>query len=285
MAEYGGFFNSSVDEPRQYQDIDFARMLSLLTGGQGYVVGYLNELKVALGDEGALGEGSDISIDTGAAWVGEPAGWWYINNEASAFTIDHEEAAGTNRIDRVVIRLDRTSTELIISANVKKGTSGTSPTAPSLTQDDLIGGGHIYEISLAQILVTGGLTTLELTDERTALLLGSVSKNIIKTTSFVLTLEDINSFIRCDNASGIEVTVPASSAANFPECTDITLFQEGAGQITVQPGSGITIYADGYAHDATDETFKSNGRYEALTLRKIGEDSWVAVGAITTDEA
>jgi len=300
MTEYGGFLNSSDAKTWRYQDIDFARMLSLLTGGQGYIVGYGDELEVALGDEATVLEEdstSEVLIKTGAAWIGEPSGWWYINYEQKSLDIPLIETSGTNRIDRIVLRLNRDSEVLSISLDIKQGIAGSSPEAPALTQD--MDDAKIYEISLAQVYVTGDSTTLSISDERDSEFCGQlylagilqsnyplmISSNISETASFTLSSNHINAFVKCNNAAGLTVTVPTNATVAFPECTDITLWQEGTGEIIIQPASGVIIYADGYAHDATDETFNSVGLYTALTLRKIDTDSWVAIGALSTNEA
>ena len=68
MAERSGLFNTATGNARTYNDVDFATIFSLFTGGCGYVVGYGNELKV-------YEDGGQIKVDIGAAWLGDPAGW------------------------------------------------------------------------------------------------------------------------------------------------------------------------------------------------------------------
>ena len=155
MAEKSGLFNAVGGEPA-YTDVDMARMFSLLTGGQGYLVGKESELEVT------AGTGLQVLVGTGAAWIGEPAGWWYQNDAQISLSID-SEVADYDRIDRVVLRMDRGATALSVIVAVLKGNPAASnPVAPVLTQNETI-----YELSIAQVYVTGGdSSSVAVTDER-----------------------------------------------------------------------------------------------------------------------
>lgn len=82
---------------------------------------------------------------------------------ASAQTITiADNASGNPRIDRIVARADYTNR--LIEFDVLQGTAAASPVAPTLTQTAVT-----YEISLAQIAVANGFTTItdaNITDER-----------------------------------------------------------------------------------------------------------------------
>lgn len=67
-----------------------------------------------------------------------------------------------DRIDRIVIRLDRQNRQIVIAA--KTGTPAANPAAPALTRT-----ADVYELSLARIAVAHGtavITQAEITDER-----------------------------------------------------------------------------------------------------------------------
>jgi hypothetical protein len=97
--------------------------------------------------------GSTITIGEGFAIVKG----FFLNND-SDYSISLTADANYSRIDRVVIQLNTTSGT--ITPTVITGTAGSTPTAPSLTRTETV-----YEISLAQVLITKS-GTITVTDER-----------------------------------------------------------------------------------------------------------------------
>jgi hypothetical protein len=86
-----------------------------------------------------------------------------------------------------------------------------------------------------------------------------------------------NCLLRLNNASGTTVTVPKDD--DIPINTDITIMQYNTGHITFVPATDVIIRS-------VDGNLKTNGRYTAVTLRKIAEVDgvhyWVLVGALTS---
>ena len=161
---YGQF--NHVDNDREYLDSDVAAMLSLLTGGPGVINHPAGGLLVA------NVTGLQISVAAGSAWLGLPAGWYYYSDAEQLVSLD-SETSGYNRIDRVVLRLDRNTEVRTVALDVVKGTASTStPSAPALTQDDTV-----YELPLARCSITGGSTSIVITDER--VLIGTASSSLI----------------------------------------------------------------------------------------------------------
>lgn len=116
-------------------------------------LGDLNQLAVT-----ASGANMNVSIDTGRAWV---RGFGYKNDASLSKTLDASHAT-LHRIDRIILRLDRSANTIL--AAVLKGTNSATPTAPALTQNTTT-----WEISLAQVLVSATVTTISnsvITDER-----------------------------------------------------------------------------------------------------------------------
>ena len=69
-----------------------------------------------------------------------------------------------SRIDRVVLRLDRTISGRKVTPEILLGTASGSPSAPALTRTQ-----NIWELSLAQVKVSGGaasVSSIDITDER-----------------------------------------------------------------------------------------------------------------------
>ena len=97
------------------------------------------------------------------------AGWGFINckfvkNDSDLYLQIDEADITFDRIDRVVMKLDTSEEHRNISIEVKKGTAEASPTAPELTRT-----GDVYELSLAQVLVSANSSVIvqaDITDER-----------------------------------------------------------------------------------------------------------------------
>jgi hypothetical protein len=93
-----------------------------------------------------------------------------------------------------------------------------------------------------------------------------------QTTSYTLVLADAGKLVTLNNASAITLTVPPNSSVAFPTGTSIDLVQLGAGALTIAQGSGVTVNAvPGLVLD---------GQYAGATLKKLGTDTWVAVGRL-----
>lgn len=102
-----------------------------------------------------------ISIKPGYAWI---EGYLY-KIAGEDLILEHGIAdPSLNRIDRVVIRLDKTLENRYVKAFILEGTPESTPKAPSLTRND-----NVYEISLAQVEIIAGKSFIEsyqITDER-----------------------------------------------------------------------------------------------------------------------
>lgn len=151
MAQKYGFFNS-VDGDRKYDADDIGNyFLKLISDGVFATPATAMQVTAA-----------------GGMAVSVAAGWGfikckYINNTAAAqFTLAAADVV-LNRIDRVVIRLDKDNRTMSLA--IKQGTAASTPTAPALTRQS----SGIWELSLAQIYVGAGVTSItqaNITDER-----------------------------------------------------------------------------------------------------------------------
>lgn len=157
--------------------------------------------------------GLQTKVAAGSAYL---EGFMYQNT--SDLTLTHDAADATNpRIDRIVLKLDRGVNVRAIKAVIKKGTPATTPQPPTLQRDNVV-----YEISLAQVRINNGSTTINsVTDERLdPTVAGLVSSLItVPTDGF---LRDWNTFMAQSQAlkatfqqdwlnwfSGIQVQNPA----------------------------------------------------------------------------
>ena len=96
-----------------------------------------------------------------------------------------------------------------------------------------------------------------------------------QTGSYTLALTDGGLVVEMNVASGNNLTVPPNSSVPFPIGTVIELYQYGAGQTTVVPGSGVTIRSPG-------GKLKIAAQYGGASLRKLAIDEWTLEGNITT---
>jgi hypothetical protein len=155
MAEISKFFNSAPGDPRTYQASDFADYFgSVLSTGLLHTDN-IPALEVKC-------EGTDLRtyVTPGKAII---QGYLYENT--SNLYLEHALPEPTlDRIDRIVLRLDKRNQSRYIKLFVKQGTPSENPVPPELQRDDFI-----YELSLAQIRVRANTSTLnpaDLIDER-----------------------------------------------------------------------------------------------------------------------
>jgi len=89
-------------------------------------------------------------------------------------------------------------------------------------------------------------------------------------TSYTLLATDENKLVLCSNASAISVTVPSDSSATIPIGYITHVHQEGAGQVTLVPDTGVTLL---YA-----TSLKTRTRYSSLSVMKTASNTFQVVG-------
>jgi hypothetical protein len=94
-------------------------------------------------------------------------------------------------------------------------------------------------------------------------------------TSDTLVIGDAFLGVDYQNAAATVGTVPPNASVAFTIGTVIHGLQSGAGQVTITPGSGVTINSRGGA-------LKSAGQYARWTVEKMGTNTWLASGDLTT---
>lgn len=97
------------------------------------------------------------------------------------------------------------------------------------------------------------------------------------TTTYTTVLTDNGKLVTLNNASPITVTIPLNSSVNYPVGAQINMVQFGAGQVTVQGDSGVTVVSTG----ATAATPKTRAQYSTLTAIQTSADNWLVVGDIS----
>jgi hypothetical protein len=145
--------NPAIGDRRRYSAADWSKVLSKFLESGVYKEG--DNLKVT-----AKGTEMAVTVGTGVAFL---RGHMYENDSPLTLNVDAAEAT-LDRIDLVVLRLDRTEQNRYIKAFVKKGEAATNP-VPPVAQDTVF----VKELALAQVRVTAGKSIIEeaqVTDRR-----------------------------------------------------------------------------------------------------------------------
>ena len=155
-----------------------------------------------------------------------------------------------------------TSGTTTVQASAVAGT--TTLTLPATT-DTLVGK------TTTDTLTNKTLTSPTINDARQNLTLNAQTG-----TTYTLVLTDNGRLVTLSNASAITVTVPLNSSVAYATGAIINVQQIGAGQVTIQGASGVTITSTG----ATATTPKTRAQYSAASIIKTGTDSWTVIGDI-----
>ena len=133
-----------------------------------------------------------------------------------------------------------------------------------------------YYLPLAKVTISGDDTEAQIEDMRVPCVRSSLALDS-KNETWTLSLNDVNKLILCSCTANFYVDVPADAEVEFPINTEIVICQYGAYSVTARPKSG-----SGVLLRALDGNLTSDGQYSAFTLRKIDENEWLAVGALTS---
>lgn len=155
MALKYGFFDS-VDGDRKYSASDIGEyFLKLISNGVFATPANAMQVKATTTPS------MEVNVTSGWAFINCK----YLHNTAAyPLTITAADQAYP-RIDRVVMQMNPALDTRACSIYVKSGQASTSPTAPALTRVN----GGTWELSLAQIYVAAGATSIaqsDITDER-----------------------------------------------------------------------------------------------------------------------
>lgn len=96
--------------------------------------------------------------------------------------------------------------------------------------------------------------------------------NQVGTTYTAVLSDGENTVISLNNAAPITFTVPPNSSVAYPVGTEMTIWQKGAGQVTVAPGSGVTINLP------VGGTLNLRGQGSYASLIKTDTDTWSIIG-------
>ena len=160
-----------------------------------------------------------------------------------------------------------TSGSTTVQASAVAGT--TTLTLPAAT-DTLVGKATTDTLT-NKTLTSPTLNTPTINDARQNLTLNAQTG-----TTYTLVITDNGRLVTLSNAAAITLTVPLNATVAYATGAIINVQQIGAGQVTIQGASGVTITSTG----ATATTPKTRAQYSAASIIKTGTDSWTVIGDI-----
>jgi uncharacterized Zn ribbon protein len=127
-------------------------------------------------------------------------------------------------------------------------------------------------IGAALVAGSGVAVVVDDSGDTITLTKGAATINAQTGTSYTLVIGDAPKFVTMSNASASTLTVPPNSSVAFPVGTQIEGAQLGAGQVTLTPGSGVTINGT--------PGLKVAAQYGTFGLLKTATDTWLAYGRL-----
>ena len=102
--------------------------------------------------------------------------------------------------------------------------------------------------------------------------LDSPSASTVTTATHTFALSDAHTVVVGDSGSAQTFTIPTNAAVAFPIGTQILVIQEGAGEITVEGDSGVTV------NGSAAGSVSNQGQNKSLGLVKVATDKWFVLG-------
>lgn len=179
MAESSGFFNS-INGDRKYKAEGFAQYFATLIGNGVFP-------NPSTGLQIVAGTGMNVLEHAGNGWIN---GYAYRNDADLSLSIDTADGV-LNRKDNAVLRWDLSART--ITAQIIKGTSASSPSAPALVRS-----AEQYDIKLAEIYVAAGVTAITqsmITDTRLDSTVCGIVTQLVKTIDTTELFSQLQAFI------------------------------------------------------------------------------------------
>lgn len=96
-----------------------------------------------------------------------------------------------------------------------------------------------------------------------------------KTASFTLAANEVESLLEYNSASAGTMTIPPDSGAVIAVGASVAVAQAGSGQLTVAPGSGVTVHSEG-------GRLKTAGQHAMASAIKVAANTWRLEGNLVT---
>jgi hypothetical protein len=213
--------------------------------------------------------GDILTISRGRAGTGTPG----------VSGIAHSSGA---TVKHVLTSDDLTDFESAVSPIVSLGFSGSTSGTTTLQSSAIASGtvtipsgnGTLATIAGTQILTNKTINYNDNTITNLPNANFDLSINAQTGTTYTLVLGDKNKLITLSNSSAITLTVPTNTSVAFPTGSQINLSQNAIGQVTIVGDTGVTINAT--------PGLKLRDQYSSATLVKIGTNSWLLMGDLST---
>lgn len=97
---------------------------------------------------------------------------------------------------------------------------------------------------------------------------------VTQSDSATLALTDAGTFQKCTKGTAMTITVPTNASVAFVTGTEIDIYQQGAGQVTIAAAGGVTI-------NSVFGNLKIGNQYTGASLKKTDTNTWELVGNLT----
>jgi len=197
--------------------------------------------------------------------------WAFSGSSSGTTTLQASAVAGNTTLTLPAVTdtiVSLTATQTLTNKTLTSPIIGT-PALTLSTTTATAEGRIAWESTNDKLIVGDGSSTKEFTPN-------TITTNAQTGTTYTLALTDRDKLVTLSNASPITLTVPLNSSVAFATGAIINVQQIGAGQVTIQGDTGVTLTSTG----ATATTPKTRAQYSAISLVKTGTDSWTAIGDI-----
>lgn len=106
---------------------------------------------------------------------------------------------------------------------------------------------------------------------------GTSLVRIIADDAHVLSGADMAHFLRCTNAAGCEVTVPADAAGPVAVSSEVAIRQSAFAPVTVSPASGVSLLP------VAGRVFATGFRGAVVRLKKVAANTWAVWGDLAPE--
>lgn len=97
---------------------------------------------------------------------------------------------------------------------------------------------------------------------------------IVLTATATLNVDHAQGFpVEVNSATGVTITIPPNAQPGLQKGNVITLTQTGAGQVTIAPGSGVTL--------RTPRSLTTRAQWSTIRLRQTASNIWILEGDLT----
>jgi hypothetical protein len=94
--------------------------------------------------------------------------------------------------------------------------------------------------------------------------------------TYTLAAADAGAIVTATNGSAITVTIPPNSSIPLAVGTIVNIVQGGAGIVTIEGGTGVTV------NGVSGGTGAITARWQGVALLKVATDTWIGSGSIGT---